>query len=247
MLLPEWTPLNIILTIAYAALALSMGAGELTGIIRMRYSKFRAQKGIPSRAGMLLIYGVPFLGALAVSAANFSTLSLVQTIVLAATLIHFGKRCLEALFVHKYSGPVDLATSLLIMSFYTIVAVGVAYLNRWPLPAPNGLFWAGLGLFAIGIAGNFWHHKLLADLRREGSGYAIPRGGLFEWVVCPHYLFEILTWLGIAMLSQHLFTYLTVLGMGCYLAARSINTLKWYHAQFPNFPKARKALIPFIL
>ncbi len=247
MILPEWTPLNITLTIIYTLLALSMGAGELSGLIRMRYSKFRMQTGIPSQAGMLLIYSVPFLGALAASWPNLAALSLVQTIVLAAVLIHFGKRCLEALFVHKYSGPVDLATSLMIMTFYAIVAVGMAYLNRWPLAAPNGLFWAGLGLFVVGIAGNFWHHKLLADLRKGHSGYAIPRGGLFELVACPHYLFEILTWLGIALLSQHLFAYLTVLGMGSYLAARSINTLRWYHEKFPEFPKARKALIPFIL
>lgn len=247
MILPEWTPLNITLTIIYTLLALSMGVGESSGRIRMRYSKFRMQTGIPSRAGMLLIYGVPFLGALAVAAPDLATLSLVQTLVLAAVLIHFGKRCLEALFVHKYSGPVDLATSLMIMTFYTIVAVGVAYLNRWPLAAPNGLFWAGLVVFVVGIAGNFWHHKLLADLRKRDEGYTIPHGGLFDFVACPHYLFEILTWLGIALLSQHLFAYLTVLGMGSYLTARSINTLKWYHAQFPNFPKERKALIPFIL
>ncbi len=247
MILPESTPLNITLTILYAVMALSIGAGELSGSARMRYSKFRLQTGIPSRAGMLLIYGVPFLGALAVSWANLATLSLVQTIVLAAVLIHFGKRCLEAFLVHRYSGPVDLATSLMIMTFYTIVAVGVAYLNRWPLAAPNGLLWAGLGLFVVGLAGNFWHHKLLADLRKNQSGYAIPRGGLFEWVACPHYLFEIFTWLGIAMLSQHLFAYLTVLGMSSYLTARSINTLRWYHEKFPEFPKARKALIPFIL
>lgn len=246
MILPEWTTLNITLTVVYTLLALSMGAGELTGLVRMRYSKFRMQTGIPSRAGMLLIYGVPFLGALAVSIPNLSDFSLVQTIVLSAVLIHFGKRCLEALFVHKYSGPVDLGTSLMIMTFYTVAAAGVAYLNRWPLSAPNALFWFGLVLFAAGILGNFWHHKLLADLRKNDSGYAIPQGGLFQRVACPHYLFEILTWLGIAILSQHLFTYLTVLGMGGYLAARSLNTLKWYYETFPNFPKARKALIPFI-
>ncbi len=101
-------------------------------------------------------------------------------------------------------------------------------------------------MFVVGIAGNFWHHKILADLRKNTTDYVIPRGGLFEQAACPHYLFEILTWLGIAMLSQHLFAYLTVLGMGSYLFARSLNTLKWYHEKFPDFPKGRKALIPFL-
>lgn len=246
MILPEWTLPHIILTILYASLGLSMGVGEHTGLMRMPYSKFRLNRGLSGRTGMFLLYFVPFLGALAVSAPHLAAFSLVQFVVLAAVLIHFGKRSLEVLFLHKYSGLMDLSTALTIMTFYTIVAIGTTYLNRWPLAAPNGVFWGGLALFVVGIAGNFWHHKILADLRKNTTDYVIPRGGLFEQAACPHYLFEILTWLGIAMLSQHLFAYLTVLGMGSYLFARSLNTLKWYHEKFPDFPKGRKALIPFL-
>ena len=54
---------------------------------------------------------------------------------------------------------------------------------------------AGLALFALGTAGNAYHHWLLAQLR-AGVGaagakkYVAPRGGLFGLIVAPHYLFE---------------------------------------------------------
>jgi steroid 5-alpha reductase family enzyme len=32
--------------------------------------------------------------------------------------------------------------------------------------------------------------------------YRIPRGGLFEWVSCPHYLGEIIIYVGFALLLR---------------------------------------------
>ncbi|PPS03344.1 hypothetical protein GOBAR_AA17323 [Gossypium barbadense] len=39
------------------------------------------------------------------------------------------------------------------------------------------------------ISGNFYHHYLLSKLRTNGDKeYKIPKGGLFELAICPHYL-----------------------------------------------------------
>ena len=50
-------------------------------------------------------------------------------------------------------------------------------------------------MFAVGSAGNLYHHHLLASLRKGGdTGYKVPMGGLFELVAAPHYLFELVAW-----------------------------------------------------
>lgn len=247
MLLPDWNSLNITLYAAFALTVVSMGLGEFSGLMTMKYSKFRPEKGIDSRTGMFFLYFVPFLAVLGFSLTYLTTASLVQSIVLVAVGGHFAKRSLEALFLHKYSGPMDLFTTLMIGSFYTLVAASISFLNRWPLPVMDGLAWLGAGLFVVGLSGNFYYHKRLAHLRGNTKKYVIPHGGWFEWVACPHYLFEILAWLGIALLSRHLFTWMALLGMSGYLLARSFKTLAWYRQKFPKFPKNRKALIPFLL
>jgi very-long-chain enoyl-CoA reductase len=105
----------------------------------------------------------------------------------------------------------------------------------------------GAALFLIGIIGNFIHHKILADLRKNTLEYKIPASLVFQYIVCPHYLFEIIIWLGIFLLSRHLGALLIVGFVTGYLTARSLRTLKWYRERFPDFPATRKAIVPFIL
>ena len=45
------------------------------------------------------------------------------------------------------------------------------------------LKYAGITIFLVGVVGNFYHHYLLSELRKEGEKqYKIPRGGLFDLV-----------------------------------------------------------------
>ncbi len=248
ILWPEWTPLHIILTALYALQAFGMAFSEASGFMEMKYSKFfKGDRGLPSRQGMFLLYFVPFLIALGFSLPYLAALTPVQALVLAATLIHFGKRTLEALFLHQYSGKMEFSTNLMILMFYSLVAGGIIYLNNWPVPVVDGFVLTGAVLFVVGVIGNFAHHKLLADLRKNTREYVIPRGGWFEYVACPHYLFEIIGWVGIALMSQYLFTWMSMIAMTGYLTVRSLKTLKWYQQKFADFPKERKALVPFIL
>jgi very-long-chain enoyl-CoA reductase len=154
---------------------------------------------------------------------------------------------LESLFLHRYSGPIDPFTTLLIASFYSLAAGMIGFMNRMPLPAPDMWFYVGILFFIVGIAVNFHHHKLLADLRKNSLDYFIPKGGLFKYVVCPHYLFEMVTFLGIALLSRHLVAWIVLFFIIFYLTARAMRVLKWYHSKFKDFPKDRKAILPFVL
>ncbi|MCE3052505.1 hypothetical protein HAX54_052792 [Datura stramonium] len=167
-----------------------------------------------------------------------------------AVTIHFLKRVLEVLFVHKYSGGMILGSVLLISSSYCMLAAVLIYiqhLNQGYTEPEIDLKSIGTLIFLVGISGNFYHHYLLSKLRdsRE-KGYKIPKGGLFSMVICPHYLFEILCFIGISFISQTTFSFCCAVGVALYLSGRSYVTRKWYLSKFENFPKNVKALIPFV-
>ena len=246
MIYPEWTIGNIIIHVFLAATALFVGPMEYYGQALMAYSKFRPVKGIPSRVGMFLLYFVPLLAAIFASLPYIQQPSLIQLIVFAAVTIHCAKRVLEVLFLHRYSGVMGIFTTVMITCFYSFIAYLVGYLNRTPLQTMDTWFYLGIILYLASIIGNFYHHKLLADLRKNSVEYFIPTGGLFNLVVCPHYLFEIVLWLGIFLLSRHAGALLILAFVIAYLTARSLRTLKWYREKFTKFP-ARKAIIPFII
>jgi hypothetical protein len=146
-----------------------------------------------------------------------------------------------------------LATSLLISGCYLFnggAMIYVQHLSRGlPEPAVD-LLYPGVLAFAVGLAGNFYHHYLLSRLRAAGGGdkkvYKIPTGGLFGLVTCPHYLFEILAFFGFAMISQTLYALTVAVGTAAYLAGRSSATRKWYDSKFDEFPSRIKALVPYV-
>jgi very-long-chain enoyl-CoA reductase len=99
-----------------------------------------------------------------------------------------------------------------------------------------------------GQALNFYHHLLLARLRPagDGGGYRIPQGGLFSLVACPHYLAEIVSWIGYAVMAGLPTAWGNVFIVTLYLGARSRATLRWYRDKLPGWPAGRRALIPFV-
>lgn len=61
--------------------------------------------------------------------------------------------------------------------------------------------------------------------------YKAPKGGLFKYVVCPHYFFELIAWAGMAAAGQHLQGWLTLAGMTAYLMGRAKSTHECVHVQ----------------
>ena len=145
-----------------------------------------------------------------------------------------------------------------------VVVMGVAfnvvngYLNgRWlsHFGPPLGLAWlagprflGGLGLFLLGFAVNLHSDQVLFDLRAPGAGgYAVPQRGLHRLVASPNYLGELVEWTGFAVLTWSPAAAVFVLWTAANLVPRAIANLRWYRRTFPDYPRSRRALVPFVL
>jgi very-long-chain enoyl-CoA reductase len=179
-----------------------------------------------------------------------------STALLAAVLwsAHFVRRTLESAFVHRYGkpsiGPGDYLTEYV---YYWGFAGWIAWsvtapLHRVPALAVQAL---GLALFVLAEAGNARAHRMLRDLRPLGSrDKRIPRGFLFEWVSCPHYLCEILAWVGFNIATETLAGLSFMLVGAGILGAWAHTRHVAYKQEFSGeggrevYPAQRRALLP---
>lgn len=108
-------------------------------------------------------------------------------------------------------------------------------------------FLAGTAVFFAGFALNLWADGVLRALRAPGeTGYKVPTGGLYEYVSCPNYLGELLEWAGFALAAWSLAGLAFFAYTVANLAPRARAHHAWYHEKFPDYPRARRALVPFL-
>lgn len=105
---------------------------------------------------------------------------------------------------------------------------------------------AGLLLFLTGMGINHHADEKLIALRTNGDGYKVPRGGLFERISCPNHFGEIMEWAGFALAAWSLPALSFALWTFANLAPRARNHHAWYRERFPDYPRGRKAVIPFL-
>ena len=109
-------------------------------------------------------------------------------------------------------------------------------------------FIAGIVLFFSGMFINWQADDILIHLRKPGdSGYVIPWKGLFRYISCPNHFGEIIEWSGFALMTFSMpalaFAVWTIVN----LMPRALHHHQWYRETFRDYPKDRKAVIPFIL
>jgi protein-S-isoprenylcysteine O-methyltransferase Ste14 len=131
------------------------------------------------------------------------------------------------------------------------------YLNgRWlfsfsdPYPTAwlfDPRFIIGTCLFAAGLTLNHQSDEILRRLRRPGeTGYKIPSGGMYRWVSCPNYLGEIIEWTGWAIATWSLPGLFFAVWTFANLVPRGWEHHGWYREKFADYPKDRRAVIPFV-
>ncbi|OWK10751.1 SRD5A2 [Cervus elaphus hippelaphus] len=106
---------------------------------------------------------------------------------------------------------------------------------------------SGVFLFILGMGINIHSDYILRQLRKPGEIiYRIPQGGLFTYVSGANFLGEIIEWIGYALASWSLPALAFAFFSLCFLGLRAFHHHRFYLKMFDDYPKSRRALIPFI-
>jgi len=167
-------------------------------------------------------------------------------------MTHYTKRILESIFVHEF-GTLTMPVFNLFKNclYYWSFAAAVGYNVNIP-NAHDLASWhlvIGFPWFCIFMILNFICHLRLKYMRPKGTNaFVIPRGGLFEYITCPNYFCEIMTWVGFNILTGF-----TPAGIAFNIVG-TLQMIQWatqrrqkFKKLFGNeWPKNRWVLFPFI-
>jgi very-long-chain enoyl-CoA reductase len=134
----------------------------------------------------------------------------VQWLLLVLFFVHFLKREYETIFVHRFSANTMPAWNIFRNSaFYWLMSGLICALDIY---APGSLSdrdelgildYVGLAMFAIGETCNWIVHQHLATLRKPGgTEKGIPNCIGSSLVTSPNYMFEVLAWVGVILISR---------------------------------------------
>ncbi|KAH8907059.1 hypothetical protein BR93DRAFT_927916 [Coniochaeta sp. PMI_546] len=134
----------------------------------------------------------------------------VQWLVFALFQLHFIKRELETMFLHKFSANTMPAWNIFRNSFFYWVSAGLV--AAYDVYAPGSLSsrdqlglldYFGFALWFNGEVCNYLVHKHLASLRKPGgTEKGIPRCIGSHLVTSPNYMFEVIAWVGVIIISR---------------------------------------------
>ncbi|KAI0181295.1 3-oxo-5-alpha-steroid 4-dehydrogenase-domain-containing protein [Hypoxylon sp. FL1284] len=141
-------------------------------------------------------------------------LSFAQQAAFVMIMLHFVKRELETVFLHKFSANTMPFNYVFRNSFFYWAAAGLLGAAELyapfapaariePSPANSYATYLGLFMYAAGELANFDVHYYLAHLRRPGeTARKLPAGHGFSLVTCPNYMFEVCAWVGVILVTR---------------------------------------------
>ena len=185
--------------------------------------------------------------------AKFPDLSVVQQLSFALIMIHFIKRELETVFVHRFSLATMPLPNMFRNSAHYWILSGflIAYTTYSPrakaaMGVNSLLTYPGLLLFVVGELANLSTHITLRNLRSpKGTERGIPRGLGFDLVTCPNYMFEIISWIGIWMVNRSSSTAVFLAVSGGMMAIWAKQKESKYRKEFGDkYKKKRYSIIP---
>lgn len=183
-------------------------------------------------------------------------MSQTQWLVFAMIMLHFVKRELETMFVHKFSANSMPFFNIFRNSFFYWALSGVlcAYSIYRPTslaatantPAVDA---AGVLLYLIGELSNASVHWYLSTLRsRGGTERSIPVGYGFSVVTCPNYMYEVMAWAGIIIVSRDWSVALFILVGTSYMYTWARGKERAYRKEFGDkYKKKRYVMLPGLL
>ncbi|KAK3782537.1 hypothetical protein RRG08_061767 [Elysia crispata] len=212
-------------------------------------------------AGPLFIYLIFYMRPALIYGAGASGKPYAKVVHIAAACwsFHYAKRLLETVFVHRFShATMPILNIFKNSSYYWGFAAFVAYFVNHPLYTPPSYgekqIYAGLALFILSELGNFSVHLAFRSLRPPGTKERrIPKASsnpftwMFNLVSCPNYTYEFWSWIGFTVMTQCLPAGLFCLAGFYQMAVWAKGKHRNYLKEFKDYPRHRRAIVPFLL
>ncbi|XP_052896600.1 polyprenol reductase [Anopheles moucheti] len=214
-------------------------------------------------------YVISFLDTMATNRRMVRTTPTETMIAMTLITLQCLRRFYETWFVQVFSSKLKINLSAYLVGyihyFGTVVAIlsqaeGFTRMGPVSLPTNGYRFEPSLSLgLAIGVFYYAWFHQyrsnvILANLRKDKVGkvinhkHSLPTGDFFEVVSSPHMFFEIVMYVVLfAVLHRNSSMVYVLLWVLSNQLMNSWLTHQWYVENFPNYPKQRKALVPYVL
>ncbi|XP_017480562.1 PREDICTED: polyprenol reductase [Rhagoletis zephyria] len=193
-----------------------------------------------------------------------STCALVATVLMT---MQCGRRFYETNFVQIFSKNSRINWSHYLVGYIHYFGAILALLAntqgfvRGTQPSPFSLKQISLVqylcifIFHFSWTQQYKSNMILVNLRKDAKSgeikteqHLLPTGGFFNMISSPHMFFEIVMYVAVLGLMLNSTTWLLIfIWVFSNQLMNALLTHKWYKENFKNYPKTRKALIPFIL
>lgn len=209
-------------------------------------------------AGPLFVYLVFYTRPYIIYGSSAETpMSLTAHIAAGCYTVHYVKRLLETIFVHRFShSTMPIRNLFKNCSYYWGFTAYVAYHVNHPLFTTPCLcqVWASLAAFTFCEIGNLSIHIALRNLRPPGTkvrripvAYGNPFTKLFNFVSCPNYTYEIGSWISFSLMTSCLPAMLFAIAGAFQMTIWALGKHRNYKKEFKDYPRNRRAIFPFIL
>ncbi|CAJ1059990.1 polyprenol reductase [Xyrichtys novacula] len=177
-------------------------------------------------------------------------------------VFHSVRRLQECLFVSVFSnGSIHLVQYVFGLVYYILMGLtvlGSDRLQEGTGPLLSQLEWFHVVGAVVYILASCMQHQCLVHLARlrigksgsvETLAHRVPEGGWFELVSCPHYLAELLLYVGLNLIygGASLTWFIVFLYVLFSHALEAQLSHEYYISKHESYPKNRKAFIPFLL
>jgi len=164
------------------------------------------------------------------------------------TIHYFNRTIIYPLRIKTNGKKIPLAIVLSAL-FFNIIngSINGYFLSNINLDSVSIFLIIGFLLFVTGLYVNISSDNKLINLRKIKKGYFVPNGGLFKYISCPNFFGEILEWFGFALMTFNIGSLSFFIWTCCNLIPRGLAHHSWYKNKFNEYPKERKAILPFLI
>ena len=169
-------------------------------------------------------------------------------------LLHYIKRELETMFVHRFSSGTMPLSNIFKNSlhYYGLFGFLTMYFFLHPEYTPpawasDNFYYGSTAAFCVFEFMNLQAHLVLKNLRKPGTTERnIPHGWGFDQVSSANYLWETCAWVTFCLQAQCIGGYIFLAASLYQMGEWAVKKHQRYRKEFPNYPKSRKAMIPFL-